>query len=172
MIFKSRLMKKYTLLLFIETITFVSGGFAQSDSFDIYKYLPPEFFTKSELPSRIEFTMMNNDTSFCTIILYKSKSLKSDALHDITSQWNERVVKRLSKANKKPAKIFTEQMWEGWSSTLAIGNFYQNKKKCVVMLNTFRKDKTTACVVYAFSDKLFNTVIEKFSTNIHLTQSF
>lgn len=40
------------------------------------------------------------------------------------------------------------------------------------MLNTFRKDKTTACIVYAFSDKLFNPVIEKFSTNIHLTQSF
>lgn len=44
------------------------------------------------------------------------------------AQWHERVVKQLTKANKKPLKIMTEQMWNGWASTLAIGNFYRGKK--------------------------------------------
>ena len=63
----------------------------------------------------------------------------------------------------------TEQLWDGWASTLAIGNFYQNKKKCVVMLYSFRKDKTSACVVYTLSDKNFKGPIETFSKNLHLT---
>ena len=91
-------------------------------------------------------------------------------MKDIISQWNEQVVKRLTKANKKPSRILTEQLWDGWVSTLAIGNFYQNKKKSVVMLNSFRKDSITTCVVYAFSDKNFKGVVETFSKNLHLIQ--
>lgn len=89
-------------------------------------------------------------------------------MKDVISQWNEQVVKRLSKADKKPARILTEQLWDGWTSTLAIGNFYQNKKKCVVMLSSFRKDNTTACVVFEISDKNFKAVVETFSKNLHL----
>ena len=62
----------------------------------------------------------------------------------------------------------TEQLWDGWASTLAIGNFYQNKKKAVVMLNSFRKDKMTACVVFVMSNKSFKGVVENFSKNLHL----
>ena len=84
------------------------------------------------------------------------------------AQWNEQVVKQLAKANKKPLKIITEQLWDGWVSILAIGNFYQNKKKSVVMLYSFRKDKKSPCAVYAFSDKIFKGPIESFSKNLHL----
>ena len=62
----------------------------------------------------------------------------------------------------------TEQLWDGWVSTLAIGNFYQNKKKAVVMLYLFRKNGTSACVVYAFSDKIFKGPVESFSRDLHL----
>ena len=112
--------------------------------------------------------MVNNDTSFCTITLYKSVVAKKNVMQDVSSQWSEQVVKRLTKANKKPAKVMTEQLWDGWISTLAIGNFYQNKKKCVVMLNSFRKDQVSAVVVFAFSDKIFKGAIETFSQNLHL----
>jgi hypothetical protein len=64
--------------------------------------------------------------SFCLITMYKSQPAKADILKDITSQWNEQVLKRLTKADKKPQKILTEQMWEGWATTLGIGNFYHN----------------------------------------------
>jgi hypothetical protein len=146
----------------------LAQAFAQTDSFDVFTYQSPEFFTKSELPSGIQFNMKNNDTSFCTITLYKSRPAKEDAMKDIMSQWNEQVVKRLSNADKKPAKIMTGQYLDGWESTLAIGNYYQNKKKMVVMLNSFRKNKTTACVVFEMSDKLFKGPVEKFSQNLHL----
>ncbi len=160
------------LTLFIATTLFVFSGFAQSDSFDVYKYQAPEFFTKSELSDRVQFSLKNNDSSFCIITIYKSEPSEMNVLKDVMKQWNEQVVKRLNKVNKKPARTLTGQMSEGWTSTLAMGNFYQNKKKCIVMLNSFVRDKKTAYVVYAFSDKIFKPVIEKFSTNIHLTQTF
>ena len=137
-------MPKYLLHLFIAITLSVSEATAQTDSFDVFKYQLPEFFTKSELPSRVQFNMTNNDTSFCTITLNKSWPAKADVMKDVMSQWNEQVVKRLAKADKKPRKIMTEQLWDGWVSTFAIGNYYQNKKKAVVMLNTFRKNKTVA----------------------------
>jgi hypothetical protein len=141
---------------------------AQTDSFDVFTYQRPEFFIKSDLPSRVQLNLTNEDGSFCLITIYKSQPAKKDILKDITSQWNEQVVKRLTKADKKPQRILTEQMWDGWASTLAIGNFYHNKKKAVIMLSTFRKDKTTACVVMAFTDKIFKGPVENFSKNLHL----
>lgn len=159
-------MKQYFLIPFILFATI--HVFAQTSTYDVFTYQPPEFFTKSELPSRVQYNLTNNDTSFCTITLYKSLPAKDNVLKDVMSQWNEQVVKRLAKANKKPLKIMTEQLWDGWVSTLAIGNFYQRKKKCVVMLYSFRKDKTTACAVFEMSDKSFKGPVELFSKNIHL----
>jgi len=145
-----------------------TDSIAQIDSFDVFTYQIPEFFTKSELPSRVQLTMTNEDGSFCLITMYKSQPAKADILKDITSQWNEQVLKRLTKADKKPQKILTEQMWEGWATTLGIGNFYHNKKKAVVMLNSFRYGKKTACVVFAFTDKIFKGPVQHFSKNLHL----
>ncbi len=161
-------MKKNLLILFISMITCVTYGFTQTRSFSVFTYQPPEFFTKSDLPSRVQFNLTNNDTSFCTITLYKSQPAKDSILHDVKRQWNEYVLKQLSKADKNPARIYTQQMWDGWVSTVAIGNFYQPKKKAVVMLSSFRKGNTSACVVFAFSDKSFKGVVDKFSKNLHL----
>ena len=141
---------------------------AQSDSFDVFTYKSPEYFTRSELPSRVQFNLTNSDTSFCTIILYKSQRAKADLMKDVKSQWNEYVVKQLSKADQKPGRILTEQLWDGWASTVAIGNYYQGKKKCVVMLNSFTKDKISACVVFVLSDKSFKGPVELFSKELHL----
>jgi len=156
-------------VLMYATLFFLSVQcFAQTNSFDVFTYQAPEFFTKSELPSSVQFNMTNKDGSFCTITMYISKAAKEDVMKDVNSQWNEQVVKRLTKANKKPARIMTEQLWDGWVSTLAIGNFYQNKKKAVVMLHSFRKNKIAACVVFAFSDKIFKGPVELFSKDLHL----
>lgn len=159
-------MRKYLLTLFI--VFAAISAYAQKDSFDIFTYQAPEFFSKSELPSRLQFNLTNKDGSFCTITVYNSEPAKADVLKDVAGQWNKQVVKRLAKADKKPARVLTEQQWDGWASTLAIGNFYQGKRKCVVMLNSFRKDQITACVVFAFSDKLFKGPVENFSRNLHL----
>ena len=141
---------------------------AQTDSFDVFTYQPPEFFTKNKLPSRLQFNMINNDTSFCTITLYKSMPAKKDSLQNLFYQWEEQVVKRLSKASKNPLKIMAGEFVDGWQSSLAIGNFYQNKKKCVVMLYSFRKNNTMACAVIEMSDKIFKQPVEVFSKNLQL----
>ncbi len=158
-------MKKYFLFAFLITS---AVAFAQPGSFSVFTYQPPEFFTKSDLPSRVQFSLTNSDTSFCSITLYKSQPAKDSVIHDVKGQWNEYVLKQLSKADKKPARIYTQQTWDGWISTVAIGNFYQPKKKAVVMLSSFRKGNTSACVVFVFSDKSFKGVVEKFSKNLHL----
>ena len=89
-----------------------------------------------------------------------------DILQDITSQW--KVVKQLPGAGKKPLKILTEQLWDGWASTLAIGNFFHNRKKAIVMLHSFRRNNTTAYAVFAFTDTIFKGPVEAFSKKLHL----
>lgn len=139
---------------------------AQSDSFDVFIYKPPEFFTKSLLPSRAQFTLTNPDKSYCIITLFPAQPAADSVIHDVIRQWNEQVVKRYRKASPKPLQIYTEQLWQGWASTVAIGNFYEGKKKCVVMLNSFHKEKKSASVVYAMTDKLFKGPTESFSKNL------
>ena len=158
---------KYTLLLFFFVFT-VANLLAQTNGFDVFTYTAPEFFIKSELPSRVQLSLKNNDTSFCVITIYKSQPAKDDIMKDVMAQWNDHVVKQLTNASKKPLKIMTKQLWDEWESTLAIGNFYQNKKKCVVMLHSFRKDKITAHAAYALSDQIFKGPLETFSKNLHL----
>ena len=165
---KLRMKSTYILQIFIATILFVSDGFAQSGTFDVYNYKAPEFFIKSELPSRLQFSMKINDTSFCIITLYKSWPAKADVMNDVTSQWKQKVAKRLNSADKKPAKIIAGQLWDGWVTTLAIGNYYQQKKKCVVMLYSFRKNKISACAVFEISNKIFKEPIEQFSKKFYV----
>lgn len=161
-------MKKHQIILFITLFPLVIKVSAQVDSFSKFTYQPPVFFTKSDVPSGLQFKLSNNDTSFCIITLFKCQPTKDSVINDVNSQWNEYVLKPLAKSDTKPTRIYTQQMWDGWVSTVAIGNFYQNKKKAVVMLNSFRKGKETVCVVYAFSDKSFKGVVDKFSKNLHL----
>lgn len=159
-------MEKYVLTPLIIFVPYAS--FAQTNSFDVFTFQSPEHFIKSELPSRAQWRMKNKDASFCVITVYKSQSAKDNIMKGVMAQWNEQVVKQLNIANKEPLKAMTEQLWDGWASTLAIGNFYQNKKNCVVMLSSFRKEKIAACAVVAFSDKIFKGPIETFLKNLHL----
>jgi hypothetical protein len=78
------------------------------------------------------------------------------------------VLERLPKANDKPLQVFTNEVWDGWESTVAVGNFYNNDRKCVVILNSFRNNTQSACVIFEMSDRLFQPVVEKFSKNLHL----
>ena len=159
---------KYSIFLLIAILSIHQSSLAQTDSFDIFSYHTPEFFTRSILPSRVQFSYKENDTTFCIITIYKSQKSQLDTLKDLMAQWNEYVVKPLSRASKKPGRIMSGQLLEGWGSSISIGNFYQNKKKCVVFLTSFRKDNITACAVYAFSYKLAKGPVETFSNNLHL----
>ena len=161
-------MKKNILLLFITSIGIASAAIGQTDSFDVFLYQAPPLFSKSEMASEVQFNLTNKGGSFCTIALYKSLPAKADILKDAVSHWNEQVVKRLTAATKKPIQTLTGKNWDGWKTALSIGNFFRNKKKCVVMLYTFSNGNITACAVYTFSDKTYKGSIEFFSENLHL----
>lgn len=159
-------MKKGILMLVV-AFAYLNAT-AQIDSFDVFTFRPPEFFVRSEVSSALQFSLKSSDGNFCTITLYKSQQVREDSMKVMISQWNEQVLKKLDKANKKPLKVMTGKQWDNWSSIVAIGNFYQRKKKCVVMLNSFVNNQTTSCVVFAFSDPLFKNAIQDFSKNLHL----
>ena len=63
-------MKKYlfTTIMLLNLSTII----AQTNSFDVFTYRPPEFFTKTKLPSGVQWSLKNNDTNFCIITIYKS----------------------------------------------------------------------------------------------------
>ena len=156
------------LLLFIVLLSFCQRMFSQTDSFSVFRYEPPAYFTKTQLSSSVRYTLKNSDISICTITLIKSMPAKEDVMKDVLNQWNAYVFKRLTKANAKPLQILTKEIWDGWESTLAIDNFYYNNRKCVVMLNSFRKNKESACVLFEMSVRLFQPVVENFSKKLHL----
>jgi hypothetical protein len=145
-------------------------GFSQIDSFDVFSYQQPEFFTKNALSSSVQYSLTNKDGSFCTITLYKSLPSTADTVQTIMNQWNAFVLRRLTKADKKPVQTLTGKAVEGWASSLAMGNFYRDSKKAIVMLLSFKAEKRSACVVFTCSDKSFKGPIEAFSNNIHLIQ--
>ena len=51
-------------LLILSFVLLCSVAKAQTDSFDVFIYKPPEFFTKSILPSRAQFNLTNPDKPF------------------------------------------------------------------------------------------------------------
>lgn len=93
-------MKKQLLIFFISTLTLLTSSAAQTDSFDVFTYQPPEFFIKNELQSDVQFNLTNNDSTFCIISLFKRGSANADVIKDIISQWNTVVLKQLAKSNK------------------------------------------------------------------------
>jgi hypothetical protein len=161
---------KHKLLTSITGWLLCLGSFAQTQNFDVFTFIVPEFFTKTVLPSQVQLSLKNNDTSFCNITIYKSRTATEESTKVVMALWKERVLKKLNKAVSKPSNIATGQQTDGWTTALAIGNFYQNKKKCVVMLWYFRKENQSACVVFAFSDKLFKQPVELFSNTLHLKE--
>lgn len=156
------------LLFFMALLISCQKMLAQTDSFSVFRYEPPAYFTKTQLSSSVLYTLKNSDTSICTITLLDSMPAKEDAMKDLLSQWNDYVLERLPKANDKPLQVFTNEVWDGWESTVAVGNFYNNDRKCVVILNSFRKNTQSACVIFEMSDRLFQPVVENFSKNLHL----
>jgi hypothetical protein len=158
-------MKKIILLLVISVFT---ANTSAQNLYSIFSYKLEQGFDTLQMPNYVLHRMEKDDGAFCDISLHKAEKSKGIGNKNIISQWNEVVVKPFDKASKKPIQIYTGNKIDGWDIKIAIGNFYTGKKKCVVMLNSFTKDNRTAFIVYAFSDKLFQWVVEEFSKNVKL----
>jgi hypothetical protein len=159
-------MKKAFFHFFI-LCAFVQNTNAQT-LYSIFSYKLEESFDTLQMPNYVLHRIEKEDGSFCDITLYKAEKSKGDGNKNILSQWNEAVVKTFDSASKKPVKIYSGKKLDGWDIKIAVGNFYVGKKKCVVMLNTFSKDDRTAIVTYAFSDRLYQWIIEEFSKNLKM----
>jgi hypothetical protein len=154
-------------LLFCMICTYIQNANAQT-LYSIFSYKLEEGFDTLQMPKYVLHRMEKEDGSFCDIALYKAEKSKGDGNKNILSQWNKAIVKTFDSASKKPIKIYSGKKIDGWDIKVAVGNFYVGKKKCVVMLNSFSKDDRTAIVTYAFSDRLYQWVVEEFSNNLKM----
>jgi hypothetical protein len=163
---KNKKMKKSFLLLCV-ICAFVQNTNAQT-LYSIFSYKLEEGFDTLQMPNYVLHRMEKEDGSFCDITIYKAEKSKGEGNKNILNQWNEAVVKTFDRASKKPVKIYSGKKLDGWDSKVAIGNFYVGKKKCVVILNSYSKDNRAAFVTYAFSDRLFQWIVNEFSKNLKM----
>ena len=157
-------MKKTTLLLLL-LCAFIANTNAQT-LYSIFSYKLEEGFDTLQMPNYVLHRMEKEDGAFCDISLHKAAKSKGAGNKNIINQWNEAVVKTFDRASKKPVKIYSAGKIDGWDSKVAVGNFYTDKKKCKVILNSFTKNNRTAFVIFAFSDKLFQWIVDEFSKNL------
>ena len=136
--------------------------------YNVYKYQPPEFFTKTESAERLEFSMRNNDTSFCRINLYPAGKAGRDSMQEIKTLWSTYVYKAFSRADSLPVNIMSGNKIDGWQSVLGLGNCYVGGKKCVMMLFSFRRDTLMAFSTALMSERIFKPPVESFYQSLHL----
>ena len=135
--------------------------------YNVYLYQPPEFFTKTELAERLEFSMRNNDTSFCRINLYPAGKAGKDSLAEIKSLWSTYVHKAFDRADSLPVNMMAGNKIDGWQSVLGLGNCYVGGKKCVLMLFSFRRDTLMAFSTALMSERIFKPPVESFYQSLH-----
>jgi hypothetical protein len=159
-------MKKTLLLLFM-VCAFVTNTNAQT-LYSIFSYKLEEGFDTLQMPYYVLHRMEKEDGSFCDITLYKAEKSRGAGNKNILNQWNEAVVKTFDSASKKPVRMYSGKKIDGWDSKVAVGNFYVGKKKCVIVLNAFSRGDRTAIVTYAFSDRLYQWIVQEFSKNLKM----
>jgi hypothetical protein len=158
---------KKALLIFFVFCAFVTNTNAQT-LYSIFSYKLEEGFDTLQMPNYVLHRMEKEDGSFCDITLYKAEKSRGAGNKNILNQWNEAVVKTFDRASKKPVRMYSGKKIDGWDSKVAVGNFYVGKKKCVVVLNAFSRDNRTAIVTYAFSDRLYQWIVQEFSNNLKI----
>ena len=157
------------LILTFTLIFITSVSFSQTDTFDVFTYQKPEFFSRQVLANSIVLSMTDNGNT-CTITLYKSTTFTGSDSRNLMRQWNNDIIKRYNGISPKP-QLHTGAMVNEWNSTLGIGKCTINKKSNIVMLNSNTRQGKTASVVYSFNNPIFQPVIEKFSANLKLLAS-
>jgi hypothetical protein len=155
------------ILLSLTFSLLLHQAFSQSDTFDIFSYKVPEFFSRQTLANSIVLSLSDKGGTACTITLYKSQPSTESDLKNLKRQWNEQVVKRYNGITSKP-QIHTGQAVDNWKTSLGIGNCKINKKKNIVMLNSYTGQGSTAFVVYSFNDPIFQGPIGAFSNDLKL----
>lgn len=136
--------------------------------YNVFRYQPPEFFTKTESAEKLEFSMRNNDTSFCRINLYPAGKAGRDSIQELKTLWSNYVHKAFGRADSLPVNIMSGNKIDGWQSALGLGNCYVGGKKCVMMLFSYRRDTLMAFSTALMSERIFKPPVESFYQSLHL----
>jgi hypothetical protein len=158
-------MKK--ILLSLTLTLLIQYAFSQSDTFDIFSYKVPQFFSRQTLANTIVLSMSEKSGIACTITLYKGQPSKEDDTANLIRQWNNEVRKRYNGATSKP-QLHTGAIIDNWKSTLGIGKSTINKKSNIIMLNSYSNSSTTGFIIYSFNDPIYKGPIEFFAENLKL----
>lgn len=107
-------MKK--VLIFFLAMSMISPVFSQTEKFDIATFTPPRGWQRIDSNDVIvfhDYKTNDNPTSFCQIVLYRSRAGSGNASKDFKAEWSARVTK--TTGSKAKAATHTEKTPDGWT---------------------------------------------------------
>ena len=156
---------KILLLLVIS-----SNCFAQTETFDIATYTPPEGFKRDSKPGVVNYTNVNETKgSFCVITIYASTASSGNAEKDFTNEWNELVVTPY-KAEANP-KTETQTMADGWKAVVGAAPVKLDGADVYIILTVFSGYGKTLSVRTSLNEQSYTARIDALLATMELDKT-
>ncbi|HMG93415.1 MAG TPA: lipocalin family protein [Chryseolinea sp.] len=158
-------MKRFAVAILL----LVSAGclVAQTETFDLVTYTPPEDWAKEVAANSISYTAVNKKSNtWCQIRILKSTISKGGIEVDFESEWQELIVK-----NYKPTEL--RQLNEvqesgGWKIRTGVVKFTFNNSDGLAKLTTFSGFQRCASIIAITNSQDYLRDIEAFLSTIVL----
>ena len=161
-------MKK--MICFLLLTAMMQHTIAQTETFDIATYTPPQNFNKEEKPGGVVYSQANDSTGkFCAIIIFASTAGTGDVAKDFKLQWDELAVKKYA-ADAKPA---TEkaQTPNGWKTITGASAIKIQGTDAYIVLTVFSGFGKRVSVVSTLNDQAFLVQLDAFLETIKLDKT-
>ena len=160
-------MKKLLAVFFATSI--LISAFAQTEKFDIARFNPPQGWQRMDSNGVLifhDYKTKDNLTSFCQIVLFPSRSTKSNAAVNFNDEWNLRVTQPTGSKVKPTTQ--TESTPEGWTVVTGFGNITQSEVSYMKMLVTATGYGRTMSMMVNTAGTDHAAAIEKFFNDFDL----
>ena len=161
-------MKK--ILNFLLLVILTQHVIAQTETFDIATYTPPENFKKVSYQGVVNYTTINETNgSFCVIAMYASKASTGDAKKDFKNDWATLVVNPF-KAAPDP-KTETETTGDGWKMLSAAAPIKLEGTDCYIYLAVISGFGKTMSIRTSMNNETYASILETFFTTLELDKT-
>jgi hypothetical protein len=163
-----KMLNKIVLLL---ALCGLAGSLAaQTETFDITKYTPPQGWKKDVKADSVSFTITDASQSrYCIIAVYTARSSVGDAAADFAAEWAELVVKPFGAGENPPTQSMLTT--SGHKAIAGAAAFKNQGTDNAVMLAAFTVSGKTASVVVLMNSMDHQAEVKKFLEGISFVAS-
>ena len=160
---------KYFLKIFC--FVFISiQAIAQTETFDIATYTPPNGFKKDAKPGVVNFTNVNATTGgFCVIAMFASTTSTGDAEKDFEREWAALVVTPY-KAKVNP-KTETQTNAEGWEVVTAAAPIKLDGAELYIILTVASGFGKTMSIRTSLNDESYTAQVDALFASMDLDKT-